>query len=498
MTAGDEASSSGNGRPRDEASSSGSGRPRDERPGGGRPRTIGELRASGYVARTVKQEVAANAARRLAQGSPVVEGLVGFDDSVLPSLETALLCGHDIILLGERGQAKSRILRSLADLLDEWMPVVAGSEVNDHPYRPFSPAGRALVSEHGDDTPITWIGRHERYAEKLATPDISVADLIGDVDPIKVAEGRHLSDELTVHYGLVPRHNRGIVAINELPDLAERIQVALLNVLEERDVQVRGYSLRLPLDLLVVASANPEDYTNRGRIVTPLKDRFGSEIRTHYPRSVDDEIAVMHAEAATDTVVGAVAVPVFMTEVLAAFTRALRVASEVDQRSGVSVRFSVANYETLIGAALRRALRTGESRAVARPVDLAHVLAAGLGKIEFETFEEGREAEILARLLARAQLEVFRSRMVGVDMSGLVAAFEDGTIVETGDVMAAADVLGQLDRIPGFAAMLAALGVQAESRELAASAFEFVLDGLHLTRRLDRVVEAGTTRYAAR
>ena len=251
--------------------------------------------------------------------------------------------------LGLRGQAKSRIIRQLAELLDERIPVIAGSEVNDHPYGPFSPAGRAAVAEHGDDTPITWIGRHERYAEKLATPDISVADLIGDVDPIRVAEGRYLSDELTVHYGLVPRHNRGIVAVNELPDLAERIQVALLNVLEERDVQVRGYSLRLPLDLLVVASANPEDYTNRGRIVTPLKDRFGSEIRTHYPRSVEDEIAVMRAEAATDTVVGAVEVPVFMTEVLAAFTRALRVASEVDQRSGVSVRFSVSNYETLLG-----------------------------------------------------------------------------------------------------------------------------------------------------
>ncbi|MBW3606202.1 MAG: sigma 54-interacting transcriptional regulator, partial [Actinobacteria bacterium] len=262
------------------------------------PRTVGELRASGYRDRTVKQEVAANAARRVAAGQPVVEGLVGFDDTVLPALETALLCGHDLMLLGERGQAKSRILRALGDLLDPQLPIIAGSEVNDHPYRPFSPAARALVAEHGDHTPITWVGRDVRYAEKLATPDISVADLIGDVDPIKVAEGRYLADELTVHYGLVPRHNRGILAINELPDLAERIQVALLNVLEERDVQIRGYSLRLPLDLLVVASANPEDYTNRGRIVTPLKDRFGSEIRTHYPRTAGEEIAVMRAEAA--------------------------------------------------------------------------------------------------------------------------------------------------------------------------------------------------------
>jgi magnesium chelatase subunit I len=462
-----------------------------------RPGTIGELRASGYPERSVKQEVAANAARRLAAGEPLVDGLVGFEDTVLPALETALLCGHDIILLGERGQAKSRILRSLTGLLDEYVPVVAGSEVNDHPYRPFSPAARAAVREHGDATPIAWLPRAERYAEKLATPDIAVADLIGDVDPIRVAEGRYLSDELTVHYGLVPRHNRGIVAINELPDLAERIQVALLNVLEERDVQVRGYTLRLPLDLLVVASANPEDYTNRGRIVTPLKDRFGSEVRTHYPRSTSAEMAVMHQEAIVDTGVRAVEVPAFMSEILAAFTRALRMASEINQRSGVSVRFSVANYETLVGAALRRALRAGEDRAVARPVDLQQVLQAGVGKVEFETFEEGREVEILTRLLHRAQLEVFRARMVGVDFTGLLARFDEGAVLETGDVMPAREVVGQIGRIPGFARMLSALDIQAESRELAASALEFVLQGLHLSRRLDRETMGGTVRYRA-
>ena len=461
------------------------------------PATIGELRASGYVDRSVKQEVAANAARRLAAGQPLVEGLVGFDDTVLPALETALLCGHDLILLGERGQAKSRILRSLVGLLDEAVPIIAGSEVNDHPYRPFSAAARELVAEHGDDTPITWLPRERRYAEKLATPDIAVADLIGDVDPIRVAEGRYLSDELTIHYGLVPRHNRGIIAINELPDLAERIQVALLNVLEERDVQVRGYALRLPLDLLVVASANPEDYTNRGRIVTPLKDRFGSEVRTHYPRSADVEMEVMHAEAVIDTAVQAVEVPTFMSEILAAFTRALRMAAEVNQRSGVSVRFSVANYETLVGAALRRALRAGEQRAVARPIDLRHVLLAGVGKVEFETFEEGREVDILTRLLHQAQLEVFRSHMVGVDFTGLLTRFDDGAILETSDVMPADEVLGQIGRIPGFARMLTALGIQAESRELAASALEFVLQGLHLSRRLDREVVGGAVRYRA-
>ena len=463
-----------------------------------RPSTLGGLRASGYPDRSVKQEIANNAARRLAAGQPLVEGLVGFDDTVLPALETALLCGHDLILLGERGQAKSRILRSLVGLLDECVPVISGSEVNDHPYRPFSPAARSLVAEYGSDTPISWLPRDERYAEKLATPDISVADLIGDVDPIRVAEGRYLSDELTVHYGLVPRHNRGIVAINELPDLAERIQVALLNVLEERDVQVRGYTLRLPLDLLVVASANPEDYTNRGRIVTPLKDRFGAEVRTHYPRSHGDEMAVMHQEAVTDTLTRTVEVPTFLSEVLAAFTRALRVASEVNQRSGVSVRFSVANYETLVGAALRRALRAGESQAVARPVDLQQVLQAGIGKIEFETFEEGREQEILTRVLHRAQLEVFRSHMVGVDFSALLARFDEGAVVMTSDVMPAAEVLRQIGRIPGFARMLSALGVHDESRELAAAALEFVLQGLHLSRRLDREMTTdGALRYRA-
>jgi len=462
-----------------------------------RPGTIGELRASDFPDRSVKQEVAANAARRLAAGEPLIDGLVGFEDTVLPALETALLCGHDVILLGERGQAKSRILRSLTGLLDEYVPVVAGSEVNDHPFRPLSPAARAAVDEQGDATPIEWLPRDQRYAEKLATPDIAVADLIGDVDPIRVAEGRYLSDELTVHYGLVPRHNRGIIAINELPDLAERIQVALLNVLEERDVQVRGYTLRLPLDLLVVASANPEDYTNRGRIVTPLKDRFGSEVRTHYPRSTSAEMAVMHQEAVIDTAVRAVEVPTFMSEILAAFTRALRMASEVNQRSGVSVRFSVANYETLVGAALRRALRARENSAVARPVDLQQVLQAGVGKVEFETFEEGREAEILTRLLHRAQLEVFRSHMVGVDFTGLLARFDEGAVLETSDVMPAEEVIGQIGRIPGFARMLTALGIHAESRELAASALEFVLQGLHLSRRLDRETTDGTVRYRA-
>ena len=469
-----------------------------------RPETLGELRRSGYPDRTVKQEVAANAAARLSAGQPLVDGLVGFGDTVLPALETALLAGHDVILLGERGQAKTRILRSLVQLLDDAVPVVAGSDVNDHPYHPFSASARAAVAGHGDATPVAWLPRERRFAEKLATPDIAVADLIGDVDPIKVAEGRHLADEETVHFGLVPRHNRGIVAINELPDLAARIQVALLNVLEERDVQVRGYSLRLPLDLLVVATANPEDYTNRGRIITPLKDRFGAEVRTHYPPTVADEVAVMLAEAAplgrrANPTLPPVEVPLFLAEVLAVLTRALRVAPEVSQHSGVSVRFAIGSYETLAASALRRALRTGEEQAVARPVDLVQVLQAGSGKVEFESFEEGREAEILQRLARRATLEVFRRRTARADLSGIVDRFEQGLSVETGDLVAAEDLLAQLDRLPGLARLLAALDVEQESPALAAAALEFALEGLHLTRRIDRNdVGPGTVRYGGR
>jgi magnesium chelatase subunit I len=467
-----------------------------------RPSTIGALRQAGYADRTVKQEIAANAAVRLREGRAVVSGLVGFDDTVLPALETALLAGHDFIMLGERGQAKSRILRSLAELLDEEIPVIAGSEVNDHPFHPFSPQARALVREHGEDTPVVWVGREARFAEKLATPDIAVADLIGDVDPIKIAEGRYLSDELTMHFGLVPRHNRGIVAINELPDLAERIQVALLNVMEERDVQVRGYSLRLPLDLLVVATANPEDYTNRGRIITPLKDRFGAEVRTHYPLRLVEEVAVMRQEARLGGASGGshgeglppVVVPAFMAEVLAAFTRALRNATEVNQRSGVSVRFSTGNFETLAASALRRAVRTGEEAAVARPTDLAQVLSAGIGKVEFETFEEGREAELLERTLRRSLLEVFRRRTSGLDLKGLVEKFDQGLLVETGDLVPAEQLLGQLDAIPGLARLLAALDVEQESPALAAAALEFALEGLHLSRKIDRT-EVGAAGY---
>ncbi|MGL5853523.1 MAG: magnesium chelatase, partial [Phycicoccus sp.] len=381
--------------------------------------TLGELRAIGHRARSVRAEIRDNLLAALAEGRDPWPGLHGFGSTVIPQLERALLAGHDVVLLGERGQGKTRLLRSLVGLLDEWTPVIAGSDLGEHPLEPVTVESRRRAAELGDALPIAWRHRDERYAEKLATPDTSVADLIGDVDPMRVAEGRRLGDPETIHFGLIPRSHRGIVAINELPDLAERIQVAMLNVMEERDIQIRGYVLRLSLDVLVVASANPEDYTNRGRIITPLKDRFGAEIRTHYPRELDDEVAVVRQEA------GLVAdVPNALVEVLARFTRALRDSPAVDQRSGVSARFSIAAAETVAAAALHRATVRGEPDAVARVVDLEAALDVLRGKVEFESGEEGREREVLAHLLRTATAEVCRQRLGGIDLALLVDAIE--------------------------------------------------------------------------
>src|SRR6187549_595370 len=297
-----------------------------------RATTLGDLRASGWRSVPVKEEIRANAVRLISAGEPLFAGVLGYEDTVMPQLENALIAGHDVIFLGERGQAKTRMIRSLTALLDEWMPIVAGSEINDDPYAPTSQHARLLVAERGDETPIEWVHRDRRFGEKLATPDTSIADLIGEVDPIKVAEGRYLSDELTIHYGLVPRTNRSIFSINELPDLAERIQVGLLNVLEERDVQIRGYKVRLPLDVLLVASANPEDYTNRGRIITPLKDRFGAQIRTHYPLEISTEVAIMRQERRPASVGDVhVTMPDYMEEVVAEFSHLARQSSHVNQ-----------------------------------------------------------------------------------------------------------------------------------------------------------------------
>jgi magnesium chelatase subunit I len=451
-----------------------------------KPLTLGELRGSGYPDRTIKEELRENLLVRLADGSPLFPSIIGFEDSVLPGLERGVLAGHDLILLGERGQAKTRLIRHLLELLDEEVPVVEGCEVNDHPYRPICARCRALVAESGDDTRVTWIGPDARYAEKLATPDIAVADLIGDVDPIRVAEGRYLADELTIHYGLIPRTNRGIVAINELPDLPERIQVALFNILEERDVQIRGYRIRLPLDLLLVATANPEDYTHRGRIVSPLKDRFGTQVRTHYPETGEQEIGIMDQEARAPAGATPVRVPVFMKELLAELTQELRRSPHVNQRSGVSVRFSIGNLETVAAAAVRRAARSGEPEAVPRPCDLPAVLEASLGRVELDTVEEGREEEILLRALSAAILRVFRNRLSGYDFAPLLERFGDGFTAQTSDTAAAGEFLDQFGRVPGLAKLLGRLGVEEESPGSAAAALEFALEGLHLSRRLNK------------
>ena len=362
--------------------------------------------------------------------------MLGYDQTVMPQLENALLAGHDVIFLGERGQAKTRMIRSLTGLLDEWMPIVAGSEINDDPYHPVSRHARDLVAELGDDTAIDWVHRDLRYGEKLATPDTSIADLIGEVDPIKVAEGRYLSDELTLHYGLVPRTNRGIFAINELPDLAERIQVGMLNVLEERDVQIRGYKIRLPLDIMLVASANPEDYTNRGRIITPLKDRFGSQIRTHYPLDVDIEHEIMRQEARPLSVGESVAVtvPDYLAAVVATISQLAREHAHVNQRSGVSVRLSVSNYEALAANALAsRSPRGGAGRSSPRVDDLDALAASSIGKIEIEALDDGREGAIFDNLVKGAVLTVFKDRVDPSHTTPIVDAFEEGLVVHTGE-----------------------------------------------------------------
>jgi magnesium chelatase subunit I len=436
--------------------------------------------------------------RRIADGDPVVTGVVGYDDTVLPQLENALLAAHDLIFLGERGQAKTRMIRSLVDLLDEWMPIVAGSEINDDPYAPVSHHARLLVAERGDDAPIEWVHRERRFGEKLATPDTSIADLIGEVDPIKVAEGRYLSDELTIHFGLVPRTNRGIFSINELPDLAERIQVGLLNVLEERDVQIRGYKIQLPLDLMLVASANPEDYTNRGRIITPLKDRFGAQIRTHYPLDVDVEMDVVEQEARLPSPDGLrVTVPDYMTEIVAAISQQARRSPHVNQRSGVSVRMSVANYETMVANATRRAVRNREEEVVPRVSDLDALVASTAGKIEFETVDDGREEQVLERIVKAAVLETFRATCKPEKLTTLVGAFDEGLVVHTGDDVPAASYASLLSDLPGLRDTLADLEV-GETPAGVASAVEFVLEGLHLSKRLNKDAVGGKAAYRGR
>ncbi|MEI5672888.1 MULTISPECIES: sigma 54-interacting transcriptional regulator [Nocardioides] len=453
--------------------------------------TVGELRASGHVQKPLRTEIRDNLLGMLREGVDPWPGLHGLGGTVIPQLERALIAGHDVVLLGERGQGKTRLLRTMIGLLDEWTPVIAGSELGEHPYEPITHASRRRALELGDALGVEWRHRDDRYAEKLATPDTSVADLIGDVDPMKVAEGRSLGDPETIHYGLIPRSHRGIVAINELPDLAERIQVAMLNVMEERDIQIRGYVVRLPLDVLVVASANPEDYTNRGRIITPLKDRFGAEIRTHYPLELEDEVAVIRQEA--DLVAE---VPDYLVEILARFTRNLRESSSVDQRSGVSARFAIAGAETIAAAAIHRATAQGEDEAVARVVDLETAVDVLGGKIEFESGEEGREAEILTHLLRTATAETVRQHFRGIDFGLLVDRLEAGEMVSTGERVTARDfltglpVLGESEL---YDEVCDRLGATNDGQR--AGAIELALEGLYLARKIGKDSDGAETVY---
>jgi magnesium chelatase subunit I len=459
------------------------------------PRRLGDLLASGWRSRTVKEELRANLLARLGEGEAVFPGVVGFEDSVLPAVENAILAGQDLVFLGERGQAKTRMARLLVGLLDDWLPIVEGGELNDDPTAPISPSARAIVAEAGDATPIAWLPRDRRYGEKLATPDITIADLIGEVDPIRVAEGRYLSDELTLHYGLVPHCNRGLFAINELPDLAERIQVGLLNILEERDVQIRGFHVRLPLDLFVVASANPEDYTSRGRIITPLKDRLGSQIRTHYPRTLEHEIAIVRQEKQVfpaEEGVPIVVVPHVMEELVAELTHLARRAPEISQRSGVSVRVSVSNMEVLEAAALKRAVRLGEDVAAPRVSDLGAVVASTAGKIELETIgDDTPEERVVERLITKAVYATFNRHVSVDDLDEIVEAFEEGLVVETGDRVSAREYVRWMAEIPGLGDAVRRLGIlngvdAAAEPAIVASGVEFVLEGLHLQRRVNK------------
>ncbi len=467
-----------------------------------RPQTLGELRGSGWESLPVSRELRRNAVDRIRAGEPLFPDVLGYENTVAPQLENALLAGHDIIFLGERGQAKTRMIRGLTGLLDEWMPIIGGSEINDDPYAPVSRFARELVEELGDDTPISWVHRDDRFGEKLATPDTSIADLIGEVDPIRVAEGRYLSDELTIHYGLVPRTNRGIFAMNELPDLAERIQVGLLNVLEERDVQIRGHKVRLPLDVVLVASANPEDYTNRGRLITPLKDRFGSQIRTHYPLDIETEVAIVEQEADLSLSEGLdLTVPSFMTEIVANVSHAARASHHISQRSGVSVRLSISNEEIMVANALRRSLRAGGSRVVPRIVDLDALPASTSGKVEIETLDEGRDAEILSNLVRSAILAVFKARVPPDTHRAVVDAFDESLVIDTGEDITDEAYVGFLEQIPALASPVQALLTDeddAESPAMIASACELVLEGLHLAKRLNKDTSGTRSQFRAR
>jgi len=470
-----------------------------------KPQTLGELKKAGYRVCSVKTEMRRNLIAKIRKNEDFFPGIVGYEETVIPQLENAILSGQDVIFLGERGQAKTRMIRSLVNLLDEQIPIIAGCEINDNPYQPICKSCHEKVAALGDRVAIAWIGRDQRYAEKLATPDVTIADLIGEVDPIKVAEGRYLSDELTIHYGLIPRTNRGIFAINELPDLGEKIQVGLFNIMEERDVQVRGYKIRLPLDVYIVATANPEDYTSRGRIITPLKDRYGSEIRTHYPKSIEAEIKIMDQERTCfdDDGTFKTFVPPYFKELIAEITALARKSPEINQRSGVSVRVSISNYENVISNALRRAIRLGEREVVPRVSDLPYLTASTSGKIEFETVEEDRNQNLIEKLVDKAVLNIFNRYFQVQQFDPLVARFKSGWSFEVSERMKSSEYQEKTQEasphtseMKGLLEALKKLNCDANPATLA-SGLEFILEGLYLHHRLNKEKLSGKSAYRA-
>jgi len=471
---------------------------------------VGELRSSGYRIESVKDEMRRNLVRKLRAGETLFPDILGYEETVFPQIQNAILSRHDMLLLGLRGQAKTRMLRQLVHLLDEFLPVIAGSELNDHPFHPISKYARDLVAEQGEATPITWIRREQRYHQKLATPDVTIADLIGEVDMIKHAEGRYLSSELTMHFGLIPRTNRGIFCINELPDLAPKIQVGLFNVLEERDIQIRGYPIRLELDVCMVFSANPEDYTNRGRIVTPLKDRIGSVVRTHYPLTRETGIAISEQNAWLDRDAGAgqarqsLAIPIYVMEVIEEISRLARTSPHVNQQSGVSVRMSIANLENVVSNAERRALVNGESWIIPRVSDLGFAASSSRGKLELAMNEDdGHEDKLIHRIIGEAVKNIFGLHFDVREFRPIVEFFESGQNVEIGDMLATKAVLERIAKVPGLRKRAEEISLallpdlkDRDARDAAtASAGEFILEGLHVHNKLNKATKTGESTY---
>ena len=466
------------------------------------PSALGALRTSPYsedrmLNRGVKDELRENLICKLQRGEPLFPGVVGYDDTVVPQIVNAVLSKHNFILLGLRGQAKTRIIRMLTTLLDPQTPYVAGCEIRDNPYQPICRYCRDLIALAGDETPIAWLGREQRYVEKLATPDVTIADMIGDIDPIKAARGGHdIANELTVHYGLLPRANRGIFAINELPDLAGKIQVGLFNVMQEGDVQIKGYPVRLPLDVMLVFTANPEDYTARGKIITPLKDRIGSEIRTHYPATLEHGIAITTQESWTGrTSPVRLEVPNYIRETVEQLAFLAREDKKVDKRSGVSQRLPISALENVVSNAERRALRAGEDVAVPRVLDIYSALPSITGKLELEYEGELKGGDAVARDLIRAAVgKVYSAYFEGVNVSSIVQWFELGGTLRMEELVSSAEMVQQLGRIQGLMEKTGALGLAvSEPDAVRASAAEFILEGLYAHRRISRSEEAGFT-----